>query len=362
MAPGTLLVGHVLMRMVAGPGAETSARAEAPSTAGSDEAPGEGPAGAEAVEAATPEAPLDGDVTEAPATDRPLVDSGRPAKRYHDTLLYTNYLGLGGGARFGRREIAVGPDTTASEATATGLASVQGRLAGFTSGTPRVGKGRRILTPELLVSVEFGATRRTAEGGAVARPGGVTLGAHGVLRLGLGRSMSRPVAPYVKGQLESRFAAFVHDTAEGNFLLMSLRGSAGIVGRSKQQGLVIMAGPALDGVAGAQRIGRRNSVVQLMAGGEVGIYAHPTPRLSLAWVGDARATIAGERYGGRRVEGRATFDVMLGLPLTQARPRYLSLFATYWGSDVRAAVGTAPVIADERRRGHAVLAGFGVGI
>jgi hypothetical protein len=297
------------------------------------------------------------------ATDRALVETGRPAKRHHDTLLYTNYVGLGGGARFGRREIAAfSGDGTASEATATGVASVQGRLAGFTSGTPRIGRGRRILTPELFVSLEFGATRRSADGGAVARPGGVTLGAHGVLRLGLGRSMARPVSPYVKGQLDNRFAAYVHDTAEGNFLLVSLRGSAGILGRSKQQGFVLLAGPAIDGVAGAQSLGRRSSVVQLMAGGEVGIYAHPTARLFLGWCGDVRATIVGERHGGRRVEGRATFDLMFGLPLTQTRPRYLSLFATYWGTDIRAVAGRSPVIADERRRGHALLVGFGVGI
>lgn len=351
MALGTFLLGHVL-RSVA-PELEKDPEA--------DEAPGEGPAGAEAVEQATPETPGEELAIEAPAADRPLVDTGRAPKRYHDTLLYTNYVGLGGGGRFGRREIAT-DSGTASEATTTGLASVQGRLGGFTSGTPWVGGGRRILTPEVLVSLEFGGTRRSAEGGAVARPGGVTIGAHGVLRLGLGRSMARPVSPYVKGQLEDRFAAYVHDTAEGNFMLVSLRGSAGIIGRSKQQGLVIMAGPALDGVAGGQAIGRRKSVVQLMAGGEVAIYTHPTARLSLAWIGDARATIAGERYGGRRVEGRATFDLMLGLPLTTARPRYLSLFATYWGSDVRASAGKAPVLADERRRGHAVLAGVGVGI
>lgn len=350
MTLGTLIIGHVLECMAPEPGEDK-------------EPPAEGPAGAEAVEEAAPAAPEDELSTEAPAADRPLVDKGRTPQRYHDTLLYTNYVGLGGGARFGRREIAADHgDRIASEATATGLASVQGRLAGFTSGTPRLGGGRRILTPEVLVSVEFGATRRTADGGAVARPGGVTIGLHGVLRLGLGRSMAKPVSPYAKGQLESRFAAFVHDTAEGNFMLMSLRGSAGILGRSKQQGFVFLAGPAIDGVAGAQAIGRRNSVVQLMAGGELAMYAHPTARLSLAWVGDVRATIAGEGHGGRRLEGRATFDLMIGLPLTQARPRYLSLFATYWGSDVRAVVGKAPVIADERRHGHAVLAGFGVGI
>lgn len=355
MVVGTWLFGHVLTTLAPEPGRA----ADVPTAGEADEAPGEGPVAAEAVEAATPEKPeATDDAPAAPAEDRPPL-------RYHDTLLYTNYVGLGGGARFGRRETeAVPVDMSAgTDTTATGVASVQGRLAGFTSGTPRFGRGKRILTPELFVSIEFGGTRRAVEGGAPARPAGVAVGAQGVLRLGLGRTMGhRKVSPYAKVQLDGRFAAYVRDTAEGNFLLATLRASGGILGRSQHQGFVLLAGGAIDGVAGAQALGRRSSVAQVMAGGELGIYAHPTARVFFGWVGDARATIAGERYGGRRVEWRATFDLMLGLPLTQARPRYLSLFAMYWGTEIRAAVGVQPVTAGERRLGHAVLAGFGVGI
>lgn len=340
MVAGTLLAGHVLSVMTAQPGERA---AQAPGAAGEP-----GPAAAESVERV------------------PERELGRHPRRYHDTLLYTNYLGLGGGARWGRRGRAaedVPEDMSWTERTATGLASVQGRLAGFTSGRPRLGRGRRILTPELFLSLEFGATRWSAEGGPTARPRGVTIGVHGALRLGLGRMMSRQVSPYVKGQLDLRFAAYVRDTAEGNFLLATLRGGAGLIGRTAENGFVLLAGPALDGVTGAQALGRRSAVLQLMAGGELAMYAHPKPRLSLAWVGDARTTVAGERWGGRRVEWRATFDLMLGLPLTQARPRYLALFATYWGTEIRASPETSPVVTTpERRLGHAALLGLGVGI
>lgn len=347
MVVGALLAGHVLSVMTAKPDERAEGGAEtAPEAAGEP-----GPAAAEAVESVTPE---------------PERETGRPPRRYHDTLLYTNYLGLGGGARWGRRGRAAGDvpgDMSWTERTATGLASVQGRLAGFTSGAPRLGRGRRILTPELFLSLEFGATRWSADGGHTARSGGVTIGVHGVLRLGLGRTMSRKLSPYVKGQLDQRFATYVRDTAEGNFLLATLRGSAGIVGRTAESGFVLLAGPALDGVTGAQALGRRSAVLQLMAGGELAMYAHPKPRLSLAWVGDARTTVAGERWGGRRVEWRATFDMMLGLPLTQARPRYLALFATYWGTEIRASPERSPVVTTpERRLGHAALLGLGVGI
>lgn len=321
---GTGLLGHVLYAMLAAGPAEAAA----------------GPAGAEA---------------SGPA-------EGEPERR-HDTLMFSNYLGLAVGVRWGRREIGplgVPEDREAREAAASGLGGLQGRLAGFSATKAKIGRGRRLLTPELSVALVLGGTRWTAEG-AAARRGGVAVGAQGILRIGIGRATGGLVSPYGKLQLEQRFAAYLRDTAEGNHAIASLRGSAGILGRTHHDSFVLLAGAAVDGVAGAQAIGRRAAVLQLMAGAELAIYAHPRRHLYLGWVGDARATVAGEGRGGRRIDGRATFDLMIGRPLSR-RITYVSLLASYDVTEVRASPATSPIASTgERRIGHAALLGVGVG-
>lgn len=289
--------------------------------------------------------------------------SGVPRR---DTQLWTNYFGLGGGARWGRREVGpldVPEDRSGSEVTASGFGGVQGRLAGFASAKPRFGSGLRFLTPELFASLELGGTRRAGEGLPPPRAGGFAIGAQGVLRIGVGRALARPISPYGKLQLDQRFAVHLRDSAEGNHYLAALRGSAGILGRARQESLVVLAGAALDGVAGAQRIGSRSAVAQVMAGGELGVYAHPLRHVALAWVGEARTTIVGQQFGGRRIDGRATFDVMIGRSAGPKQIGYVSLFAAFTASEIRAAPASSPIAsAGSRRVGYAALLGLGVGL
>lgn len=291
------------------------------------------------------------------------VASERPGERRHATLLFSNYLGLGAEARWGRREVGppgVPEDREATETAGGGLGGLQGRLAGFSGAQARFGRGRRLVTPELFVALALGGTRWAAEG-TPARRGGVAVGAQGILRIGVGRATHGRVSPYGKLQIEQRFAAYLRDTAEGNHVLGALRGSAGILGRTHHDTFVLLAGAALDGVAGAQAIGRRAAVLQLMAGAELAIYAQPRRHVYVGWVGDARATVVGEGRGGRRIDGRVTFDLMIGRPMTR-RIKYVSLLASYDVAEVRASPATSPIATTgERRLGHAALLGVGVG-
>lgn len=371
MPVASWMFGHVLMfmfepagRTVNGPLEVAPGAVEGPAEVEGPEAEVEGPAEAgprgevEGSEA-RPSAP-----TVAEATPPALPE--RPEQARRDTLLWTNYVGLGGGARWGRREVGpldVPEDRSGRETTATGLGGIQGRLAGYSSAAARIGAGLRLITPELFAALELGGTRRGADGMVAGRRGGVDFGAQGVLRIGVGRAMSRRVSPYGKLQLDQRFALHYRDSAEGNHYTAALRASAGIFGRTRKETVVVLAGGAVDGVAGAQALGRRSAVLQAMAGAELAIYVNTTPHVMLAWVGEARTTLAGERFGGRRTEGRATFDVMIGGPSTRQKLRYLSLLAMFTATEIRASPSSSPITsAGERRIGYAALLGVGVAI
>jgi hypothetical protein len=85
--------------------------------------------------------------------------------------------------------------------------------------------------------------------------------------------------------------------------------------------------------------------------------------VSLAWVGEARTTIVGEQYGGRRVDGRASFDVMIGRSAGPRQIGYVSLFAAFMASELRATPSRSPIdSAGERRIGYATLLGVGIGL
>jgi hypothetical protein len=192
-----------------------------------------------------------------------------------------------------------------------------------------------------------------------ARAGGFAVGAEGVLRIGVGRALESRVSPYGKAQLDQRFAVHLRDSAEGNHYLAALRGSAGVLVRTRPESFVVLAGAALDGVVGAQKQGSRSAVAQLTAGAELAIHAHPLRHLALAWVGDVRATIAGQQFGGRRLDGRVTFDLMIGRSAGPKQIGYVSLFAAFTASEIRAMPMQSP---GESRSGHAALLGVGVGL
>ncbi len=340
MSEGAGVFGHVLIALALAPAPEPAPENPAPA----------GDAAGAAGEAASTEAAAHR------AFDGPV--------RRHDTLGYNTFLGVFAGARGGRRDVGplgVPEDRQGGEAAATGLGGLVGRFAGVAGRRATLGLGRRFLTPELFVALGLGGTRWTADGSVPARRGGFAAGAEGILRVGIVRAGPWLASPYVKGQVEQRFAAYSRDTAEGNFVLGALRGSVGLLGRTRHDTFVLLAGAALDGVAGAQRLGSKAAVLQLMAGAELGVYAHPRRHLSLGWVGDARATVLGEGRGGRRIDGRVTFDLMIGRAASE-RLKYVSLLAIYGVTEVRASPASSPIgSAGERRLGHAALLAVGVG-
>ncbi|WAS92005.1 hypothetical protein [Nannocystis punicea] len=281
--------------------------------------------------------------------------SQAPLRR--DTQMWTNYFGVGGAVRWGRREVETASEDDV-ETTVTGLGGVQGRLAGFASAKPRFGRGLRFLTPELFLALEVGGTRRAGEG-QPSRAGGFAVGAEGVVRIGVGRALASRVSPYGKVQLDQRFAVHLRDSAEGNHYLAALRGSAGLLVRTRPESFAVLAGAALDGVVGAQKLGSRSAVAQLTAGAELAIYAHPRRHLALAWVGDVRTTIAGRQFGGGRLDGRVTFDVMIGRSAGPKQIGYVSLFAAFTASEIWATPMQSP---GEARSGYAASLGVGVGL
>lgn len=312
--------------------AEASAAAEAPAEPGPVEAPSVAPGG------------------ESVASDPP-ADARAAGRR--DTRQFTNFFGVGATARWGGRDFA---DLGAAQVRGGGGALL-GRLAGYASATPRVGAGRRFVTPELFAQVELGGSGLRDLAAGWKRPSGVDGGASGVLRIGVGRVLSTRVSPYGKLQVDQRFLVMGRPPAEGNHLVAALRGSAGLLAHARREVVVVIAGAALDGVLGAQRLGARVLVAQVMAGAELAIYAHPVRHLALAWTLDLRTTIAGERTGGRRLEGRATFDLMVGRS-SAARIGYASLLLAYGLSRVSGAEGGGAW----RRTGHTILLGAGIAL
>lgn len=276
----------------------------------------------------------------AEAASTPSFQAGPASSRMADTRIYIWGIGVGLAARWGRHgsEEATQPKTLL-------LTTVQARLVGYASSEPRLGGGRRLVLSDLSLSLDVGES---------LAPNVKTIGVQGALRLGIGRSLASRVSPYGKLQVDPRFAGFAGDIAEGNFVSGALRGSGGLLARTGDESFVLMAGAVVDGVAGAQRLGPRSSFAQVMTGGEWMMVARPGEDLALMLVGDVRATLLGERSGGRRVEGRASLELGYG---------NMSVFLAYTGMRIQADIPVGPgATLHERRGGHALQFGFGFGL
>lgn len=259
------------------------------------------------------------------------------------TSIFSRTLAVGLGARWGQRVV---DGDRASAAILLG--SVLGRFAGYASSRPRFGGGRRFITPELLAAIAVGST--------LSAPTRV-IGTEGVLRIGIGRSLATRVSPYGKLQLDPRFAAYLHDIAEANFITAALRGSGGLLARNREESFVLLAGATVEGIGGAQRLGSRSAIAQVMAGAELGIYAQAREELALMLVGDVRTTILGEQRGGQRTDGRSSFEMLFG----SSSGSMVSVLATYAITEIRADVPLGRgATGREYRLGHALTLGFGL--
>lgn len=268
---------------------------------------------------------------------------GPSFSRAQTTSIFSRTLAVGLGARWGHR--VVDGDRPAEVML---LGSVLGRFAGYASSRPRFGGGRRFITPELLAAIAVGGTVRSQ-----AR----VIGTEGVLRIGIGRSLATRVSPYGKLQLDPRFAAYLHDIAEANFITAALRGSGGLLARTREESFVLLAGATIEGIGGAQRIGSRSAIAQVMAGAELGIYAQAREEFALMLVGDVRTTILGEQRGGQRLDGRSSFEMLFG----SSAGSMVSVLATYAITEIRADVPLGRgATGREYRLGHALMLGFGL--
>ncbi len=270
----------------------------------------------------------------------PPSTPSRTVSQWPDTRLFSQILGIGLGARWGQRTADGGLETGAIL-----LGSVVARFAGYASDRPRFGGGRRFITPELSASVAVG----------MSIPSQVRiLGAEGILRVGIGRSLASRLSPYVRLQFDPRFAGYLHDIAEGNFITVALRGSAGFLGRTRDESFVFLAGGVFDGVGGAQRIGPRSAIAQAMTGAELAIYAQPGERAFML-IGDVRTTLLGQQRGGQRIEGRATLELLFG--------QSMSVLATYSGTQIRVDTPLPRgAVNRELRAGHALMLSFGLSL
>lgn len=315
-----------------------------PAPSGRDSSASEAP-----VALPTPPEPATTPPPQAEAAPAPEVYWTPPPSRvvapWPDTRLFSMGLGIGLGARWGRRSIDGSAETGAFL-----LGSLAGRFAGYASDKPRFGGGRRFITPEMFVSLGLGSTLPSQTR---------VVGAEGVLRIGIGRSLATRISPYGKLQLDPRFAGYLHDIAEGNFITVALRGSAGLLGRTRDESFVFLAGGILDGVGGAQRIGPRSAIAQVMTGAELAIYAQRGEDLALMLGGDLRSTLLGQQRGGRRLEGRATLELIFGRSSSTA----LSALVMYSRTDIRVDTPLPRgAVSSERRTGHALLFGFGLSL
>lgn len=292
------------------------------------------PAGA--VEVVAPAEPVERVAPE----ESPSWTPTRTISPWPDTQLFSRNLGIGLGARWGRRTVDGGTETGAIL-----FASVVARFAGYASHKPRFGGGRRFITPELFASVAVGTSVPS-----MAR----IVGIEGILKIGIGRSFASRVSPYGRLQLDPRFAGYLGDLAEGNFITVALRGSAGLLARTRDESFVFLAGGIFDGVGGAQRIGSRSAIAQAMTGAELAIYAQGEERAFML-IGDVRTTLLGQQRGGQRIEGRATLELLF--------KKSLSVSLIYSGTQIRMDTPLPRgALSRELRAGHALMLSFGISL
>lgn len=326
------MLGHVLAILWAAP-PEGEVVAPAPTEVVAPETPVAVVPSAAQVPVETPSTPAPAPVSVAHGSSSGSSSSlsSEPVMR-----VYVGGIGVDGTARWGRR--GEQPRTLL-------LAGLQARLVGYFANKPRLGGGRRFVTPDLRLSVELGES---------VSPRSRLLGVQGALQIGIGRSLATRVSPYGRLQADTRFAAYLHDIAEGNSISATLRGSAGLIGQRRDGSLALLAGATLDGVAGALRLGPRSTFAQVMNGAELLLVARPKDELAVLLGGEVRMTRLGERTGGRRVEGRASLELAFS---------GVSFYLWYTGTRIEADLPLGDGARFyELRRGHALQLGLSFGL
>jgi hypothetical protein len=248
-------------------------------------------------------------------------------------------------------------------AAATVVGAVHGRLAGYAQRRAGRSRAQLMLTPELDLQLELGATTawrdEIAEQRGLRARSGVAAGISGVQSLGI--AWASPGRVGVFGGLDAgqRFLARTNADLDGPYYLASLGPTFGLR-VALQRDLTVLLGGGLDASVGTQRLDDRTRLIaQLAPVVDLELFAQPRRDLYFGFVARGDLTVLGASFGGRRLHGRATAE--FGWELTRRRLSYAAMLLTYDGTRIDGEPGHRQLAEiGERRVGHQLVLGGGI--
>ncbi len=275
-----------------------------------------------------------------------------------------NYLGVAAGLDWTRRGYGAPAGSLGRLSATTGLGGVLARLSGYADRHPAGTRVVRMTLPELMLVLEIGGTAGRRDPVAVREgfgPGrsGVAAGGSGVANIGVGFASPGTVGVYAKIFVGQRFSARSNTELEGAYFIASAGPSFGLRVATPRR-FTLLIGGGIDGVLGVHRLNRSRLVAQLAPIVDLGVYLQPRPHVYVGMVARGDLGVLGERYGGRRMHGRAAAEIVW--KVEHAGPaRFAALLLAYDGSRVDAAPGHPQFAAvGERRVGHQLVFSGGV--
>lgn len=308
-------------------------------------------------------APVLSSGTDAPVPRDMSSEPDEPAPRVSSIGRLHNYLGLVAGVGLTSRRHGEPAGALGRLAASTGLGGVQGRLAGYAERHPAGARVVRMTMPELMLVLELGGTAacrdEMAASQGLAGRSGVAAGASGLANIGLGFASAGKVGVYAKICVGQRFTARSNTDLEGAYFVASAGPSFGLRVAAARR-LTLLLGGGIDGVLGVQRLNTSRLIAQLAPIVDLALYTQPRPDVSLGLVARGDLGVLGERYGGRRLHGRAAAEVVWKLD-TARRAKFAALLIAYDGNRVDASPNHPQfAAAGERRSGHQLLVSGGL--
>lgn len=305
------------------------------------------------------------DLSREPDVRQDMVEeTGAPSRRVTPIGRLHNYLGLAAGLGLASRQYGAPGDGSGRLTATTGVGGVLARLSGYGERHPASARVVRLTLPELMLVLELGGTAARRDEAAVREgqaPGrsGVAAGGSGLANIGFGFASPGRVGAYAKVHVGQRFSARSNTDLEGAYFIASVGPSAGLRVAAARR-FTLLLGGGIDGVLGVQRLDRSRLVAQLAPIVDLGVYAQPRPQVYLGLVARGDLGVLGERYGGRRMHGRAAAELVW--KLEHAGPaRFAALLLAWDGNRVAAEAGHPQFGAvAERRGGHQLLLAGGV--
>jgi hypothetical protein len=248
-------------------------------------------------------------------------------------------------------------------AAATVVGGVHGRLAGYAERRAQRSRALVMMTPELDLQLELGATTAwrddiAVQAGLRARSG-VAAGISGVTTIGVAWVSPGRVGVFAGIDVGQRFLARTNSDLDGPYYLASLGPTAGLRVALPRR-LTVLIGGGLDGNLGVQRFDNRTRLVaQLAPVVDLELFAQPRRDLYFGFVARGDLTALGGAFGGRRLHGRTTAE--FGWELRRERLSYAAILLTYDGTRIDGEPGHPQLAAiGERRVGHQLVLAGGI--